>query len=104
MLATPGEIAHAGYLASTGGKSFDGAEAPRWEKLTPAIRCAWEVFAARVVHAPESESHQARAAAGYACYSASVGGKRWNGEPIPAWEQIGPTQAHWLAAAGAVRA
>lgn len=96
---TVGEIAHAGYLASTGGKTFDGAEAPRWAQLTTAIRCAWEVFAARVRHATEGESVEQRCAAGYACYSAAVGGKRWNGEPIPVWGEIGSTQEHWLAAA-----
>lgn len=36
-----GQIGYEAYVQSTGGKTFDGRDMPKWEGLPPNIQKAW---------------------------------------------------------------
>jgi hypothetical protein len=41
-----------GYAASTGGKTFDGRDMPRWDELPPRIQEAWRAAIVAAVDEP----------------------------------------------------
>lgn len=43
-----GQIGYEAYAASTGGKTFDGRDMPRWDELPPRIVAAWEAAASAI--------------------------------------------------------
>jgi hypothetical protein len=54
---TPGQIAYEAYCAACNNHSLvSGAELPRWERTTPAIRLAWESAARAVLGSSRHDS------------------------------------------------
>lgn len=53
---TYGQIAYEAYADSTGGKTFDGRDMPKWEQLPERIQLAWSA-ATRAVMAATSRDH-----------------------------------------------
>lgn len=46
-----GRIGYEAYAESTGGKTFDGRDMPRWDELPQRIVAAWEAAALAIAHA-----------------------------------------------------
>ncbi len=44
-----GQIAYEAYAKSTGGKTYDGRDMPKWDDLPEAIRTAWRAAADAVL-------------------------------------------------------
>lgn len=45
---TPGQIGYEAYALSTGGKTYDDRDMPRWKDLPERIQAAWEAAAAAI--------------------------------------------------------
>jgi hypothetical protein len=45
-MGEPGMVGYEAYAKSTGGKTFDGRDMPKWADLPQRIRDAWNAVAA----------------------------------------------------------
>lgn len=45
---TFGEVGYEAYAESTGGKTWDNRDMPKWSDLTPRIVAAWEAAGAAI--------------------------------------------------------
>lgn len=41
-MKTYGQVGYEAYAESTGGKTFDGRDMPKWDELPARIKTAWE--------------------------------------------------------------
>jgi hypothetical protein len=52
---TVGRIGYEAYAKSTGGKTYDGRDMPKWRELPPKIRKAWEAATCAAIAASDQD-------------------------------------------------
>jgi len=52
-----GAIGYEAYAKSTGGKTWDNRDMPKWEELPDRIKAAWNAVAIAYLEGPHAEQH-----------------------------------------------